>query len=311
MPNRVLFAIYPVWRVVGRASVLVWFVAALGIGAAMHRLVMAARPVRAKALPMVAATVLACAVPVGAALRHGWPRFRANETPALSRLIAQRPGVVAEYPLFGQDNSSMGPYLLRQVFHGRPLFNGARTGTTNALLSSVAGDPTSQQTPAALALGGVTTVVMTGDQAPPRGAVLLANVDGARVYAIGVVEQPSVALWVGTFAEEQSGGRTWRWLPPSARLSVVASQPGAYLVRTTLGTAPATRRVDVGGKTLITAPGEATVEVCVSVDTVQEDGLVTGSIALGPSDEAGALGAGDARVAIARAFSAAVVGRCD
>jgi hypothetical protein len=311
MPNRVLFAVYPVWRVVGRATVLVWFVAALGVGAAVHRLAASARPMGAKALPMAAVTVMACAVPVGAALRHGWPRFPANETPALSRLIAERPGVVAEYPLFGQDNSAMGPYLLRQVFHGRPLFNGAQTGTTNALLSSVAGDPADRQASAALELGGVTTVVMNGDQAPPGGAVPLANVEGARVYALGPVEHPSVALWEDALAEEESGGRTWRWLPPSARLSVVASEPGSYLVRTTLETAPGALRVDLGDRTVIAVPGEATVDVCVRVDAIQKDGLATGSIRVGPSDRAVPLGAGDSRVAVARAFSTAVVGPCD
>ena len=307
MPNRILYEVYPVWRVVGRATVLVWFAGALGVAAPIDALWDTPRRTWETAA-LVAASV-AAVVWLGGSWRGGRPRFAANETPSLSAVLAGRAGAVAEYPLFGQNNDAMGPYLLRQVFHERPLLNGAVPGTLSAELSTAAGHVDDPQAAAARQLGGVDTIVVHGDLGEPRDAPLFARLDGARVYAAVAVADPAVATWDGAYPEEEGGGARWRWLPDATRWRVTAATPGRHLVRLRLQAAPGVAIVRFGDDAYV-AGEEREIDVCVVAASVADDGLAYGSVAVTADVPAPPLAPGDPRPALARVRGEHVVGRC-
>jgi hypothetical protein len=252
-PSTILFDLLPVWRVIGRSGMLVWFAAAILVGAAVT-VVEARRPARPTRSRLVAAWLTGLAIvawSVGIADK-GMPWFDLDTDPPLTAMLARASGRVAEYPLFGFDNA-MGPYLLRQMIHGRELFNGSIPGTDNALLAALAADSNDPQAVRALQVGGVTRIAVHPGATAPRGSVLRTTTpSGVRVYDIPRAGNPAVAvLQGGTPLERAPTGLIFSWLARPASIDVLSARPGHFAL-TLVAWSPrgAARTLRAGGRSI-------------------------------------------------------------
>ena len=302
LPNSVLFSLYPAWRVVGRAAILVWFVVAFGIACASTRVT---RSTARFAFAAVAATLW-----IGGSYDHGRPWFAANQTPALSAALAARDGAVAEYPLFGLDNDASGPYLLRQVFHGRPLVNGARPGSVSGDIAQSAGLLDDPRAAAALSLGGVRTVVVHGTAPVPTWLQPLGEYDGSRVFDAPVVADAAIAALVDAYDEEVAGDVRWRWLPEGTSMRVTSATPGRFRVSMLVLAVGPVSTLTIGDERVAIGQEERTVEICVATAPGGPAGLARATVLLVADAAPSALCEGDPRPSVARARGLRIVGRC-
>jgi hypothetical protein len=224
MPSELVHAVVPYWRVFGRVAI----VASLGIAVlaalTIDRLAQKRRVGLALALGLaVIATADLVRRPPSAAADLGRADPVAVE-------LGKRGGAVAEYPLFGFDNHMIGPYLFRQLRHGRPLLNGAIPGTKSADLSTAAGDLRGPQARAALALGGVRELIVNSGTPKPidPGFALAGRFGDRAVYGVG--RQPgevAVAALRGAYPPEPGpDGSNYNWLGSSAQLAVGRNRAG-------------------------------------------------------------------------------------
>lgn len=311
MPSRLLFELFPIWRVIGRASVLVWFVVALFLGAACSR-VDARQGWKLAPLALAAIVVLAAVAWADGAHWRGQPWFPVNTDPQLTALFARTRGRVAEYPLWGFDNA-IGPYLARQTLHGRQLLNGGIPNTLSADLASVAGDAGDPQAAMALAVAGVTRIAAHGGAPVPDGTVPVVRTrDGAEVYDVLRSDRPAVAVLSGAYArEQQAGGRSFRWVGDQGRFEVISAEPGRYTLRfvaSAAGAAPRELRIgDTALGTLTSTPQVFTV--CVDTHATDE-GLGVSRTRLGTAEGPVRLGVGDPRRASLAVWSESVTPGC-
>jgi hypothetical protein len=298
--------------VVGRASVLVWFVVALALALGAGSLARAAAGRREHAVRAAFVAIAAvCAVAVVASSwRGGRPWFPVDETPELSAFLRERPGSLAEYPLYGLEHHLIGPYLLRQIQHGRPLVNGNVADTVGQDLAQAAGRLDGPQAAAALALAGVRTVVVHGDDGPPTWGRDLGTFDGARVLGVDAMVDPAIVTWRGAHDEETSEGDHWRWLTDSTAVHVTSARPGSYRLRLGLLGVGDVRELRIGDTTVEVGSTERVVEVCVASRAPDSSGLFVGSVDLEADVPASPLSPTDDRRAVARVRDASVVGRC-
>jgi len=207
MPSRLLWELTPAFRVPSRWSVLVMTalvpLAALGLQAGWRALAHRGSGAQAALVgSAVAVSFLELAI---------WPaetRFRTELLPAEYAAVEQTPpGVLAEYPLGSSDL-----YLLWQRRHGRPLLNGAPAGTIADDARRVLLDPAVPGTANALALLGVTAIVIhpqgTADvevvpSVPAQGTGYTAVArlpDGSSVWQVTAVSAPALVTPTGGFA---------------------------------------------------------------------------------------------------------------
>jgi hypothetical protein len=305
-PSAWLFDLFPVWRVIGRASVLVWFVVALLIGAAttwctssvrsgpVHSGLARSGLVRAFGVGVVAVT---CAAWLGGAFDRGQPWFPSETDPSLTALLAATPGRVAEYPLWGFDNA-IGPYLLRQMHHGRELLNGGIVGSLSATLASVAGDPQDPQATRALAVAGVTRVAAQPGAGVPSGLTEVGRSErGARAYDVPRPLRPAVAIAYGAYPPERpQGSQPFRWMGSRGGLRVIGARPGRYTVAFDAwspGGSP--RALLVSGRVVTTITGTPQrVSLCVGTGE-ERGGLSTRTVTLRTAEAPARLGPSDPR----------------
>lgn len=263
LPSRAAFEMLSIWRVVGRAMVLPLLALAVLLGAAVSALHDASARGRVAWTLLVLVSLVAWS---GGAIDVGSPSFPVDGDPELTLLLAATPGRVAEYPLFGFDNA-IGPYLVRQTRHGRPLLNGGIPGTVSAELAGLAAQPLDPQASTALVVAGVTRIVAHDGAAVPAGAVEVGRTPSAVVYDVPPVVDPAVVFTREVISTEAtSDGAGIRWLGPNARLDVVSTDPGLYAVRITVVSYETTREVRFAGSAVRVSPFPVDATVCVRTE---------------------------------------------
>lgn len=155
MPSRLIHELIPYFRVFGRLEIVAALALAMLAGLAVDRLA-AQRAVWAPA----AALLLAAGAVADIARTPPAPAADLGAPDPIAAWLAAGRGAVAEYPLYGFDDYQIGPYLFRQLRHGRPLLNGSIEGTLSADLAAAARRPIGTRARAALVRGGVREIVV-------------------------------------------------------------------------------------------------------------------------------------------------------
>jgi len=299
-PAEWIHSVFPYWRVYGRAAIA----AALGV-ACLAGLAIARLAERPSAAARAAAAVLA-AVALADVLRAPPPAAAdLGRRDPVAAWLGEARGAVAEYPLRGFADYRFGPYLLRQVRHGRPLLNGGIAGTRAADLGEAAVGDGGRQAAAALRLAGADRAAVDAGTPVPPGLPATPLPGGAR--GLRVPPGPAaVALPRGGYpAEPGPDGTTFRWLGADGALRVIASCPGPVTVRLTAVSAGLPRRVRVGGRTFTV--GTTPTSLAVPVD-VPPGGARDLPLATAPAPAP--LPGGDPRVAGIGVYGLSAAARC-
>jgi hypothetical protein len=221
MPSRLINALVPYWRVYGRVEIVAALCLACLAGLALDRL--SGYRGRLGVVLAVAALTMALADVVERPLQ---PAADLGRPDPLASQLAHGSGPLAEYPLWGFDNYRLGPYLFRQLRHGRPLLNGSVKDTVAGDLADAANTLTTPSARAALTLAGVREVVVHPEAEQPQGPGFRLEgtfPDGTALYAVSWSRRPAVASLRGAYdAEPGPDGTPFRWLEPSATVRVVA-----------------------------------------------------------------------------------------
>jgi O-antigen/teichoic acid export membrane protein len=207
MPSRLLFAIVPAFRVLGRWDFMLMAalipLAALGLQTVWRALAQrrVAFAVSAVGLAMVISFL-------ELALHPAQPRFRSAPPPPEYAAVRETPrGIFADYPLGYSDI-----FRLWQRVHGHPLLNGAPEGTPADAARLMLLDPTQPGTAEALSLLGVTAIgihphahvdaeVLPGNPATDGGYRLVGRFpDGASVWDVVAPAAPAFVTLPGGFA---------------------------------------------------------------------------------------------------------------
>jgi hypothetical protein len=289
MPSELVQTLVPYWRVFGRLAIVV----SLGIA------ILAAFTIDYIAERSRIGFALACVLAVVASadlMRRPPPAAADLGVPdPIAAVLSDAEGSVAEYPLFGFDNHMIGPYLFRQLRHGRPILNGAIPGTTSADLSAAAGD-LGPQARAALVLAGVRHFVANPGSPRPlrREFSLVSSEDGRAVYR--VQETPpgvAVAAVRGGYPPERGpDGSSFVWLGARPKLSVVADAAGPVQVTLNAVSHTVTRSVRIASQRFTITAAPTTVIICIRAEP---DGTMVVPIESTPP--AARLPGGDSRVA--------------
>jgi hypothetical protein len=288
MPSKLVHAIVPYWRVFGRVGIVAALAVAFLAGVCVDRLRMSRRPyVRVAA---VAAAVLAVADVVE---RPPEPAGDLGRSDNVAAGLQNGRGTVAEYPLWGFDNYRFGPYLFRQLRHGRPLFNGSLDGTVAADLAAAAGAPDAPEAREALSLAKVRSVVVhEGSPRPPAvGFRRQREVGGdGAIYALIPIRDPAIVRAQGAYDLEAGPDRSpFQWLGAAARLRLVAEAP-LVTVRFDAVSPEVPRRVRFGSRLVDVSTAPTPVRLCIR----NRQGSVTIPISTVPA--ARRLPGGDPRV---------------
>jgi hypothetical protein len=267
-PASAIHAVFPYWRVYGRAEI----VAALGIaalaGLAVARL--AERPGRSGRL----LAALLAGVVVGDVLRQPPPVAAdlGRQDPAVDWLRGAR-AAVAEYPLYGFQDYRLGPVLFRQIRHDRPLLNGGMEGTRSAELTAAASSDGAAQALPALRIAGVDRIVVDAGLPDPPGLIPGPSLGpGRRAFAVPPGEG-AVVIADSAYGEEPGpAGRSFRWLSDGAALRVLSSCDGVARVRllAVSHTVPRALTLGDGRFTVGTAPTPVELRVDVGADGTLE-----------------------------------------
>ena len=290
MPSRLIHELVPYWRVFGRTAIVVALGGGILAGALVHRAWASGNSVARLAAVTIAALAIGDLV-------ERPPRAAADlgRSDPVAEILHRGTGATAEYPLFGFENDALGPYLVRQLRHGRPLHNGSFPGTRAADLANAAATASAPEAREALTLAGVSTIVVhPGSPEPPTdGFRLLGRADGASIYAVTPAVDPVIATVRGAYPPEQGpDGSPFQWLGEGASLRVASADRGPVNVELDAVSPEVPRTVSFGNITRNISTGPTRVRLCVIAET---NGTATLPIAAEPP--ARSLPGGDARVA--------------
>ena len=166
--------------------------------------------------------------------------------PEYEAVRAAPPGLLAEYPLASADHGITSDYLFWQDVHDRPLVNGARVGTFADGMRESLVDPASPGTAEALAMLGVSVIVVRpnvyaftgGPPTPPtlgRGYKLLARTSrGVSVWEVVARPAPAIAVFEAGFGptETPPGQPASRWLMQrEGWIAFYSERSGSYSAR--------------------------------------------------------------------------------
>jgi hypothetical protein len=229
MASKLIHSLIPYWRVFGRVAIVVALAASMLAGALVDRLATSS-----SFLVRIAAIALVVFAIADIVERPPNPAADLGRADRLSNVLQFGSGAVAEYPLFGFDNYALGPYLLRQLRHERPLFNGSIEGTLASDLAWTARTADAPEAREALSLAGVRTVVVHPGASVPNSAGFRPYArlpDGTSVYALTRAKNPVIASVRGAYPEEAGpDGTPFQWLAPEAELRVIADEGGPVTV---------------------------------------------------------------------------------
>lgn len=168
-----IYLLLPYLRVFSRYAVLISLCGAISLAILLEMMVMdGRRALRGLSVILVIAAFLE--------IRPSYPPAAATAGPdPVADWLAASTGNVAEYPLLGLADDRVGEYLLRQLAHGKALFNGKSPGSDNVLLAVEAADLGADQAWEVLSYAEVDRLVVHGDQpsALDDGIELVARID--------------------------------------------------------------------------------------------------------------------------------------
>jgi hypothetical protein len=289
MPSQVIHAVVPFWRLRPRGDRRCAVCLACAVGLALDRLARYRRP---NGL-VLAVALLALALTSSKGRRN--PPGDLGRRNALAEALSRKTGIVAEYPLWGFDNYQLGPYLFRQLRHGRPLFNGWMEGTLAGDLSFAASSPTAPEARDALTLAGVREIAVHPQAETPRDPAFRLEArfdDGTSLYEVAPSRQPAVGALRNAYgAERGPDGEPFWWLMPNADL-VVAGRSGATVHVTFDAVSPGVpRNVSFGRTTRAVNTAQTRIGFCIHLPA--EEAVLRVSTPPPPQR----LAAGDPRVA--------------
>ncbi|MFL5945265.1 MAG: hypothetical protein ACJ74C_07490 [Gaiellaceae bacterium] len=303
MPARILYAFVPAFRVLSRWDFLLITalvpLAALGLQVVW-------RALARRSVPLAAAAVgLAMVISfLELTLHPATPRFRAAPVPPEYKAVRDTPnGILAEYPLGYSDL-----YRLWQRVHGRPILNGAPTGSTADQAHLMLLDPSQPGTAPALALLGVTALEIhpegradvpvsprepTGD----AGYELVGRFPGASVWRVVAPAAPAFVTLSGGFAlprASQDGTVVYPFIGSGGvgAIGIAAKEPGlvnlVFQAEPPVGSSRVLRIGDnAGHEQPFTLQGPTNVSVLVQVPRGQSQVLLKTDPA--PTSEADAI----------------------
>jgi hypothetical protein len=263
MPSELIHEIIPYWRIFGRVEVVVALAVAVLAGLFVDRLSAMGRSRGALAAIAVAGLSV-----LDIAQKPPDPAANLGTPDPVAEWLEHGSGAVAEYPLYGFYHHGIGPYLFRQLRHGRPLLNGSVPETLSADLSAAAASLESSQIRAALTLAGVSEIVMDSTSKKPIGrAFTPMHVSAAHtIYRVNPTQgRAAVAVLRGAYNPEPApDGSPFQWLGRQGEVRVVAAKVGPVAVVFDAVSIGVPRTVRIGsshGRVVGTAP--TSVELCV------------------------------------------------
>ena len=261
MPSKLIHEAVPYWRVFGRTAIVVALGGGILAGALIDRIWAGRR------LVVRLAAVALAGIAVGDLVERPAPPAADLDTPdAVAEILRGGTGAVAEYPLFGFDNDALGPYLMRQLRHERSLHNGSVAGTPAADLASAAATVSAPEAREALALAGVSAIVIhPGSASPPAaGFRLLSRTNDTSVYAVSPVADAAIAAVRNGYPTEPApDGTPFQWLGPEASLGVVARGRGPVSVAFDAVSPEVPRTLTFGNVRRQVATGPTPVRLCI------------------------------------------------
>jgi hypothetical protein len=259
MPSKLVHSIIPYWRVFGRVEIVASLAVAMLTALLIDRLISMQAAVR-----MVAVGLALLAV-VDVLERPPAPATDLGQADSTAEALSLGKGPIAEYPLFGFDNYQLGPYLLRQLRHGRPLLNGSISGTLAADLASAASTLQAPEAREALSIAGVrAAVVHPGSPIPEDARVLTRLPDGTSIFKVPRDPTAAIATVRGGYEPEKGpDGTPFQWLGARASLRTVAA-PGQPVTVQLVALSPGVpRMVRLGSVTRTVSTAATPIKLCV------------------------------------------------
>lgn len=278
MPSEIIHSLVPYWRVFGRTAIVVSLAGACLAAILVDRLASSRR--MSLRLSALAVSLLAVADVIQ---RPPPPAADLGRVDPLAEALRDGDGAVAEYPLFGFDNYELGPYLFRQLRHGRPLLNGSVQSSTSADLAAAAAIPTYREAREALSLAGVRSVVIHPEATRPTDPAFRVTArfsDGTAIYSVSPARDPVIASVRHTYdAEAGPDGTPFSWLRQAARLRVIAAKAGRVSVHFDAVSPEVARTVRFGSAVRRVLPTPTPIRLCVRTDP---DGTATLQVSMTP-----------------------------
>jgi hypothetical protein len=267
-PTRVLWELAPQFRVPSRfiAVVMTGLVCLAALGLRELSAAVARRTRRPALRGLVAGGICAAAAAISLIellIESSPATVDVSQTPAYYATVRSAPpGVLAEYPLARADQAVTSDYLFWQRKHGRRLLNTTQLSTFPDAVGQALADPSSPETPSALAALGVSVVVVRpntyaltgGPPGFPRmglGYRFLGGAGGASVWQVVARPAPAIATFRTGFGvtETPPGVTASRWLnADSGTVDMYALRAGTYLARFQVNSYARNRAVRVQGR---------------------------------------------------------------
>jgi hypothetical protein len=174
---------------------------------------------------------------------------------------AARSGLLAEYPLAPSDQGINSDYLFWQGEHERRLVNGAPLGTFPDSVRQTLVDPAAAGTPEALAMLGVSALIVrpntyafTGGPAEPRplGRAyrrLGTTANGTTVWEVAARAASAIAIFRSNFhgPETATPRLTMRWMEDAGEVELYSTRGGRYRATFTVASYARPRRLLIRG----------------------------------------------------------------
>lgn len=214
-PAALLFDAFGVHRVPGRVLLIAQLGVALLLGLALSELR------RTRTLRNLFRIASACILVSGGLSRwqSGLPTTSTVQTEGVIGVLQTNSGPVVEFPLVSFDNN-VGPVLIRQLQHQRPIFNGGLSNTpTNHALSDVVAKIESPLSLATLQLAGVQTAIATHREDLPVD--LRSSAKQYENFWVSEIPRPKQQVaweWIGSLGTESTG----MWVTQSSGMTLIA-----------------------------------------------------------------------------------------
>ena len=287
MPSKAIHSVVPYLCVFGRTAVLAALAGGFLAGILVDRLRASGRaPVRLLALGV------ALIASVDIVQRPPSPAADLGRPDPIATALRGADGAVAEYPLFGFDNFALGPYLLRQIRHGRPLLNGSVVGTQSADLA-MAAELSGTRGPR-----GLDICRRPQHRRPrrlaasPRTRVFPTTAPERKLSLLGIPHSPSGRRSTRRCLRSEPGpdGSPFGWLAPTTSVRAVADGAGPVRIRMDAVSFGVPRIVRLGPERHEVGTSPTTVVLCVRTGS---DGRA--AIPISTTPPARLLPGGDAR----------------
>jgi hypothetical protein len=208
-------------------------------------------------------------------------------------------GLLAEYPLAPSDHGINSDYLFWQGEHGRAVVNGAPLGTFPDSVRQTLVDPAATGTPEALAMLGVSTIIVrpntyafTGGPAEPRplGSAYRrvgTTANGTTVWEVTARPARAIAVFGANFhgPETATPRLTMRWMDDGGEVELYSKKAGRYGATFTVASYARPRRLLIRGANGARSVAAPTEFARASIPIVVPRGRSTLTITADPGPE--------------------------